>query len=94
MDKVIPAYANNTPSFQTLVTTTANTSAAINATRILITAGAQTQFVEFGTNPTATANSFCIPANNTLQFNFVSGQKVSALGHAAGGYVTIVNMGS
>ena len=94
MDKVIPAYANGTPSFQTLITSTANTSTAINASRILITAGAYAQFVEFGTAPTATTASFCIPANNTLQFNFVSGQKVSALGHQAGGYVTIVNMGS
>jgi hypothetical protein len=94
MDKVITAYDANVASFQTLVTTSANTSTVINGIRILITAGAQAQFVEFGDDPTATTASFIIPANQALQFNFVSGQKVSALSHTGTGYVTIVNMGS
>jgi hypothetical protein len=95
MDKRITAYEDDgtTKKFQTLVTTSPGAvSTAITANKILITSGLQANFIEFGSAPTATTSSFVLPANTSMQFNFVSGQKVSALSHTGIAYVTIVDM--
>ena len=95
MDKRIRAYEDDgtTKKFQTLTTTTPGAvSTAITASRIMITSGVQANFIEFGDDPTATTSSFVIPAGASLQFNFVSGQKVSALSHTGSAHVTIVDM--
>lgn len=95
MDKRIRAYEDDgtTKKFQTLTTTSPGAvSTAITSSRIMITSGVQANFIEFGDNPTATTSSFVIPAGASLQFNFVSGQKVSALSHNGSAHVTIVDM--
>jgi hypothetical protein len=95
MDKRITAYdTSGTRKFQTLVTTAVNTSTAITANRILIIGSLQANFIQFGANPVASVStaSFVLPANTTMMFNFVSGEKVSAVSHTGSAYVTIVDM--
>ena len=95
MDKRITAYdSTGTRKFQTLLTTTVNTSTAITSNRILIIGSLQANFIQFGANPTASisTSSFILPANTTMMFNFVSGEKVSAVSHTGTAYVTIVDM--
>lgn len=95
MDKRITAYdTSGTRKFQTLLTTTVNTSTAITSNRILIIGSLQANFIQFGANPTASisTSSFILPANTTMMFNFVSGEKVSAVSHTGTAYVTIVDM--
>ena len=95
MDKRITAYdSTGTRKFQTLLTTTVNTSTAITSNRILIIGSLQANFIQFGANPVASVStaSFVLPANTTMMFNFVSGEKVSAVSHTGTAYVTIVDM--
>ena len=95
MDKRITAYdSTGTRKFQTLLTTTVNTSTAITSNRILIIGSLQANFIQFGANPVASVStaSFVLPANTTMMFNFVSGEKVSAVSHAGAAYITIVDM--
>ena len=95
MDKRITAYdTSGTRKFQTLVTTTVNTSTAITSNRILIIGSLQANFIQFGANPVASVStaSFVLPANTTMMFNFVSGEKVSAVSHTGSAYITIVDM--
>lgn len=95
MDKRITAYdSTGTRKFQTLLTTTVNTSTAITSNRILIIGSLQPNFIQFGANPVASVStaSFVLPANTTMMFNFVSGEKVSAVSHTGSAYITIVDM--
>ena len=95
MDKRITAYdSTGTRKFQTLLTTTVNTSTAITSNRILIIGSLQANFIQFGANPVASVStaSFVLPANTTMMFNFVSGEKVSAVSHTGAAYITIVDM--
>ena len=95
MDKRITAYdSTGTRKFQTLLTTTVNTSTAITSNRILIIGSLQANFIQFGANPTASisTSSFILPANTTMMFNFTSGEKVSAISHTGTAYITIVDM--
>lgn len=94
MDKRIRAYEDDgtTKKFQTLQTTTVAQSLSITANRILIISEFQANFIAFGSNPTATTSSFIIPAGAAMQFNFVSGQKVSAVAQSGTSYITIIDM--
>jgi hypothetical protein len=95
MDKRITAYdTSGTRKFQTLVTTAVNTSTAITANKILIIGSLNANFIQFGANPVASVStaSFVLPANTTMMFNFVSGEKVSAVSHTGSAYITIVDM--
>jgi hypothetical protein len=77
-----------TTKYQTLALTTGqvSTSTAITARRILITNGTAAAYVAFGTNPvTSTTAGFLIPANNSMIFNFRSGDKVAAVAGAGSG---------
>lgn len=68
-------------------------SAAVPAKRILITT-IQPITVKFGSNPTAAATDYVMPANSQMIFNFKAGNKVSAynLG-AATNYLSILYIG-
>ena len=96
MDKRITAYDTaGAAKFQTLVTTAAvSTSSAITASKILLIGSLQANFIQFGSNPTASlsTSSFVLPANTTMMFNFTSGQKISAVSHTGTAYLTIVDM--
>ena len=93
-DKRITLYNSNAVAqYQTISTTTSSQqSAAISADRILITSGVQTHFVAFGSNPSAavTANTICIPADTTLMFEFISGNKVAVKTLTSTGHLSIV----
>ena len=68
----------DTTNYQTLSTNnTISTSTAITSRRILITTGAQTTFIEFGTAPNAGVTKYVVPANTQMIFNFKSGNKVA-----------------
>lgn len=68
----------DTVKFQTISTNGASVqSTAVSSRRILITTGAATTFIEFGTNPTAGATDFVVPANSQMIFNFKPGNKVA-----------------
>ena len=86
--------STGTAKFQTLVTGAGQVrSAAIDARRITITTSNIPHYVAFGTSTVvATTSSAVIPANCVLDFNFVPGQYVSAIGYAAGaGTITIID---
>lgn len=93
MDKKITLYhTDGSARFQTLATTTVSSqSAAVSASRILLVS-ATDHYVEFGSNPTADATGFVIPANAPMQWNFVGGQKVAARTHSGSGHLSIVDL--
>ena len=77
-----------TTKYQTIPLSTGvvSTSTAITARRILITNGTAAAYVAFGTNPvTSTTAGFLIPANNSMIFNFRSGDKVAVVAGAGSG---------
>lgn len=99
MDKRVTLYTStSSPSakWQNVVVgnVAATTSTAINSSRILINVGgpSSTAFVylAFGTNPTASTSGFVVPSNSSMQFNFTPGDKVSVLGSAGAGVISIV----
>ena len=96
MDKRITLYANTSSRWQNVVvgSAAATTSTAINASQILINVGgpSSTAFVylAFGTNPTASTSGFVVPSNSSMLFNFEPGDKVSVLGSAGSGVISIV----
>ena len=78
--------------FQTISTNGASVqSTAISSRRILVTTGPVTTFIEFGTNPTAGATDFVVPANSQMIFNFKSGNKV-AVYTASQSYTSILDL--
>lgn len=85
--------STGTAKFQTLVTGASQVrSAAIDARRITITTSGSPHFVAFGTSTVAaTTSSAVIPANAVIDFNFVSGQYVSALSYSGAGTITIID---
>lgn len=64
-------------------------SAAITANTIDILSGGYGHFVAIGADPTATNESFFIPAGQCLSFSILSGQKVSALSQNGDSFLTI-----
>jgi len=97
LDKRITLYANTTTSkYTTLETSTVAQTVTVNASKIMISSGVNTHLVAFGTNPNVNtaANCIVIPVNQTLLFNFVSGEKIAIKTIASGGngHVTIVDM--
>lgn len=73
---------DGTSKYQTISAfSTPGLSAQINSRRIMISmtqpSTMATVHIAFGTNPTADANSFVLPAGATI-FNFTPGWKVSA----------------
>jgi len=100
MDKRVTLYTTTgTSRYQNVVVgnVAATTSTAINASRILINVGgpSSTAFVylAFGTSPTASTSGFVVPSNSSMQFNFIPGDKVSVLGSAGSGVISIVPLG-
>lgn len=85
--------STGTVKFQTLLTGAASvTSGAIDARRITISSNSVAHFVAFGTSTvTASTSSFVVPANSTLDFNFVSGQYVAAIAASGSGYISILD---
>ena len=96
LDKRITLYANTvTSKYVTMETTLNAQTATITASRIMITSAVNAHVIAFGTNPNLTTATNCmiIPANQTLLFNFVSGEKIAVKCiTAGGGHVTIVDM--
>lgn len=84
----ISTATTGTNKYQTIALSTGvvSTSTAITARRILITNGTAAAYVAFGTNPvTSTTAGFLIPANNSMIFNFRSGDKVAVVAGASSG---------
>lgn len=76
--KIDEAPGTDTGQFQTISTSNASVASnAIVARRIMITTGAATTFIAFGSAPTASVSSFVVPANSSMIFNFKSGNKVA-----------------
>lgn len=77
----------------THATATAVQSTAIPAKRILVTT-VQSIAIKFGSNPTAAATDYIMPANSKMFFNCKSGNKLSAFNlSAATNYLSILYIG-
>lgn len=90
MSRYYTLYASSSTKFVTLQTGIATSTSTVMTSRRITVISNGAHFMDFNTS-TASTSSFVIPSGAALDFNFVPGQRVAFISHAASGHVTIVD---